>query len=128
MVLLAASPQEQFTTHQIAATLLASESHLSKVLQRLVRADMVKSIRGPKGGFTIIKSSEKVTLQEIFELFEGPLTDTQCLLENTVCQGERCVLGDLLEKVNRETRTYLATTTLTDLTHIFTRQSLKQKV
>ena len=48
---LVTNPDRRLTTREMASTMGASEAHLSKVLQRLVHAGLVESVRGPKGGF-----------------------------------------------------------------------------
>jgi DNA-binding IscR family transcriptional regulator len=46
-VILAANPNRLVSTKKLASQLHASEAHLSKVLQRLEKADIVNSTRGP---------------------------------------------------------------------------------
>ena len=109
-----AAHEEGFVTNaEIASVLHASEAHLSKVLQRLVKAGLVKSIRGPRGGFVLKKDSDAITLRDIYELFEGSLEHDVCLLEEPVC-GNNCVFGDLLTKVNDLVREYMTNTRLKD--------------
>ena len=115
MALLAEDPERVLSTHQIATTLDASEAHLSKVLQRLAKAGLVTSIRGPRGGFLPAKRVDDVTLLEVYESIEGPITPKTCLLNRRICKGDGCILGDLLVRVNREVRDYLSGTKLSEL-------------
>ena len=71
--LLARRADERVPNQEIAAALHASEHHLAKVMQQLVRAGVTRSTRGPKGGFQLSQSSEKITLLQLFEAVEGPL-------------------------------------------------------
>ena len=48
LVLLAANPTGRLSAKEIADTFKISGAHLAKVLQRLGKADMVKSVRGPQ--------------------------------------------------------------------------------
>ena len=70
---------------QLAAALKASEAHLSKVLQRLARAGMVNSVRGPKGGFLLARDADEVTLLEVYVALDGPVTEETCLLAHPAC-------------------------------------------
>jgi Rrf2 family protein len=53
------------TAHGIASRLGVSEAHLSKVLQRLVHARILKSSRGPGGGFSVNRPAGEITLRDI---------------------------------------------------------------
>lgn len=115
MVLLAKNPEHVVSTHEIAETLKVSEAHLSKVLQRLARAGLVESVRGPKGGFRCGKSVDGITLLDVYEAIEGRLISKTCLLGEPICDGAGCILGDLLGTVHRSIADYLAGTKLTSL-------------
>lgn len=120
MTLLAARPNETLSTKEIAAILQVSEAHLSKVLQRLTKANLVKAIRGPKGGFLLSRTGDVITLREVYEAIDGPFTPTNCLLSSPICNGENCLLGGLLADVDRQVADYLNRTKLSDLTRVFT--------
>ncbi|MHC4778942.1 MAG: RrF2 family transcriptional regulator [Planctomycetota bacterium] len=121
MCLLASRQGELMSTKQIAFRLQVSEAHLSKVLQRLAKAGLVRSVRGPRGGFHIDKAPQNVTLLEVYESIEGPVEFQGCLMESATCNGE-CILGGLLENFDHAVRDYLAGTRLADLAHIFRRR------
>ena len=115
MVLLAATQDEVVSNKDIANTLRASEAHLSKVLQRLAKAGLVKSTRGPHGGFRIAKEPSEITLLDIYEAIEGPLISSSCLLVSPVCIDNKCILGSLLKTMNGRIRQQLAGTRLAKL-------------
>ena len=70
---------------KIAEQTGSSKNHISKVAQRLVKNDLLKSVRGPSGGFMLKKSASDITLLDIYESIEGPLDITDCPLANQVC-------------------------------------------
>jgi len=119
VVLLADEPQRSLTTREMASTFDLSEAHLSKVLQRLARAGLVRSARGPKGGFTLARSPDAVTLMDVYESIEGPLGAANCLFQSPVCRGGTCILGGLLKDLNTQVREYLSKTKLADLQGIY---------
>src|SRR5512136_1014817 len=47
--------------------------HLLKILQQLVRAQVLSSERGPAGGFVLRKPPHEISLLEIVEAIEGPI-------------------------------------------------------
>ena len=116
MVLLADRTDGPVTVHDAATVFDVSEAHLSKVMQRLVRAGLVRSIRGPKGGFLLARPPGTITLLDVYEAIEGPLPEQDCLLATAVCGGAKCILGDLLKRVHTEIGDYLASKTLSDVT------------
>ena len=48
--------------------------YLLKILQQLVRANVLRSKRGPRGGFSLAKLTNKITMLEVIEAVDGPLT------------------------------------------------------
>jgi len=48
--------------------------YLLKILQQLVRANVLRSKRGPRGGFSLAKPTNKITMLEVIEAVDGPLT------------------------------------------------------
>ncbi len=118
-VYLAGHQGDAISTKKMAEVFSASKAHLSKVLQRLSRVGIVKSVRGPKGGFVLAKPPEDVTLREVYEAIEGNLEPVDCLLDEPVCANTDCMLGDLLTSINRQVREKFSQTNLADLAGTF---------
>lgn len=116
MTLLAAEPGRLVNAKEAAAALQASEAHLAKVLQRLARAGLVESVRGPKGGFSLARPADQITLLEVYEAIEGPMVVRHCLFSTQLCNGEKCIFGNMLESVDAQVRQYLASTKLHQVT------------
>ena len=57
--------------------------YLLKILQQLVRANVLRSKRGPRGGFFLARASDSITLLEIIEAVDGPLMSHLHLAELT---------------------------------------------
>jgi Rrf2 family protein len=91
-----------------------SKNHISKVLQRLVKNDLLKSVRGPAGGFMLKKNPEKLSLLTIYESIEGPMEITDCPFENEVCHFDRCLMLNVVNKMALEFKRFLDKQTLKD--------------
>lgn len=65
VVALAAQPDTPFTTKRLAEETQVPSPYLSKVLQALSRADLVKSQRGLHGGFVLARAAGEVTLLDV---------------------------------------------------------------
>jgi len=114
-VALAGEPDRDVPARELAADFGASEAHLAKVMQRLVKAGLVASTRGPKGGFRLARPAETVTLLDVYEAVEGPVEPLGCLLGRPACRGSVCMFGDFLRDFDTRFRGYMATTTLHQL-------------
>ena len=58
---------------------------LSKVLQQLVRARLIRSQRGAGGGFVLALPANEISLLDVVEAIEGPVRLNQCLTEPPSC-------------------------------------------
>ncbi len=108
MYLLGQEPDLQMSTKEMAQELEVSENHLSKVLQRLGRVGLVKSIRGPKGGFTLGRPATEISLLMVFEAIEGPIEPLGCLLGTETCHRPECRIGGFFNNLNRQVKEYLS--------------------
>ena len=91
----------------IAGTLGVSQTHLVKVLQRLARAGLVRSVRGPGGGYSLARPPQDISALEVYESIEGPIDVSRCVLEVPACGWASCVLGDAFCRISKEVRDQL---------------------
>lgn len=118
MVFIAASGGQTIHVKEIARKIGASEAHLSKVLQRLVKVGLLHSTRGPSGGFEMAKAPERITLWDIYLAMEGSITHEGCPIHQNHCPFTRCILGGIPKKLNQEFEDYLKSQTLQDFPEI----------
>ncbi len=97
---------------RIAAFTGFSKNHIAKVLQRLVKSDMLKSVRGPSGGFSLKKNPEDITLLDIYQSIEGPIEESDCPLAYEVCNFDQCIMGNVINKMTFEFKQFLGKQTL----------------
>ena len=72
----------------ICRTQEVTPAFLTKILQPLIKTGIVSSQRGVGGGFLLNKEAEDITLLDILEAEEGPLSLNHCLVEKGLCQRE----------------------------------------
>ena len=118
-VYIAAHGESPVSTGRLAKALNASAAHLSKVMQRLTHVGLLKSLRGPRGGFVLTRPAKEITLLEVYEAIEGPFGSSVCLFDSHVCSGTVCVLAGLLKDVHGQVKKYLKSTTLDKPAHVF---------
>ena len=89
--------------------------YLEQIFQRLRRAQLVTSKRGPGGGYSLARGPEEITLREIVEAVEGPLGDALRMATPTPLAREGFrpdfLWADLAERLGLA----LASTTLADV-------------
>ncbi|MBN2591280.1 MAG: Rrf2 family transcriptional regulator [Sedimentisphaerales bacterium] len=69
--------------------------YLLKLLQQLVKANILHSKRGPHGGFSLAKSPQNVTILQIIEAIEGPFVSHSNLFDQAA--GEK--IGAQVDKI-----------------------------
>lgn len=114
MTYIAFHDDEPATTKDIANNFGVSANHLSKVLQRLVKANLLKSIKGPLGGFEITKKCEDITFLEIYEAIDGKINTGCCLFGKDLCNCKTCIMGDFLNKTNKNVKEFFGNKRLSD--------------
>ena len=112
---LAAHPDCVCPAPDISGALGVSHDHLVKVLQKLARAGLVETMRGPRGGVRLARDAKTIRLMDVYEAIEGRYTPVGCLLRKQACDGRHCVLGGLAEKLNRDIHEYLTGTPVASL-------------
>lgn len=113
--LLAKKPESKITTAEIAGELSVSETHLSKVMQKLVKGKIVASVRGPGGGFKLNRPSKDISMLDVFEVIESYVGDTNCILTPPKCTGSECIFGCISAKVNQLVLGFMKVTNFADI-------------
>lgn len=91
-------------------------NYLSKIMQRLAAAGLVKSRRGPKGGFTLARPAEDITLLEAIEAVEGPIHLNVCLIRKGECPRDAtCPVHPVWKEAQRKLSEVLGGKTIAQL-------------
>jgi Rrf2 family protein len=112
--ILAGTGRGPWTAEDIADTLGVSRSHLVKVLQRLAKAGLVRSSRGPGGGYSLTRPPQEISAREVYEVVEGPIDVSVCAMEVPTCGWASCVLGDFFCRIGKEVREQLGSVSVAD--------------
>jgi len=101
------------------------EKFLAKIFQSLSRTGLVRSHRGVRGGFTLGKKPEEITIKEILESIQGPYHLLKCIPEPALCgKSEFCALRELLVVAESKLISVFAEHTLADIAHWETNKSV----
>jgi Rrf2 family protein len=96
----------------IAETMGFSKHHVAKVLQKLVKAELLKSNRGPAGGFSVNKPINEINLLQIYEIIEGKIVDHECFMEYHNCPFKACLLENVVSQMNHVLIDYMSNKTI----------------
>lgn len=102
-----------------------SLSYLEQLFGKLRRHQLVDSVRGPGGGYTLAKSMDTVSVADIIRAVDEPVDATQCGGKENCHEDHRCMTHDLWASLNERIYEYLDSVTLAELV---AKQQAKQSV
>ncbi|OIN98615.1 Rrf2 family transcriptional regulator [Candidatus Desantisbacteria bacterium CG1_02_38_46] len=93
-----------------------SEKYLEQLLVPLKSTGLIKSIRGPNGGYILSKSPAQLKLSEIVDALEGPTCLVGCIEDPKTCSFvESCVTRDVWIEMQEAIKQILNSITLENL-------------
>ena len=100
----------------IAKSQQISEKYISRLVIALRKAGLIRSVRGVNGGFHLNKKPEDITLLEVVEVMEGPLSIVDCVTAPKKCSHHaNCAPREIWCKLNEDIRAIMSRTTLADI-------------
>lgn len=100
---------------QVAQRQQLSLTYLEQIFCRLRRAGLVESVRGPRGGYSLARSPEEITIDSIISAVDEKMDTTQCGGEGTCLGGAACLTHHLWEDLNGVIERFLSDVTLASL-------------
>jgi len=105
---------------KIAGELNIPSPFLAKILQMLVRHQLLDSTKGPHGGFCLNKPAIDITLMEVVDIIDGKETFDNCIIRTTPCDGNKpCSMHHKLAPIRSELKRLFATETIADMVSEF---------
>ncbi len=83
---LSREPETVTSVEDISKAMFVPKSFLSKILQRLMKAGIVSSTRGVKGGFQLARRPKDINLLDVIEAIQGPSAPNLCAVDKRMCQ------------------------------------------
>jgi Rrf2 family iron-sulfur cluster assembly transcriptional regulator len=104
---------------EIATRQEISLSYLEQLFARLRKSGLVKSVRGPGGGYRLAREAHETAVAEIVLAVDEPIRATRCVgagsPKGCMIKGERCITHHLWEDLGQEIHRYLASVSLDDV-------------
>jgi len=89
--------------------------YLLKILQQLVRASVLRSKRGPRGGFFLAVDAEKISLHQIIEAVDGPMITSLHLAEQTKNEKFSVKMEEVCQKAAYQAKSIFENAKLSDM-------------
>ena len=116
MIFLAGAGGAPVGTAQIAGAVDAPRLYLRKILQSLSRAGLVRTSAGSGGGVVLLAAPEEITLKDIIEAVEGPISLSDCVEHPDVCpRSPTCKVHTRLVEIETHLKEEFASSRLADL-------------
>ena len=91
---------------------------VSKILKLLAKHGLLEAHRGVRGGFTLSRKPDRITMAEVIGALEGPIGMTDCCAPPSDCGIENsCIVKSNWMKINRVVKEALDRITLAEMTH-----------
>ena len=113
---LAASQREAVSARELAESYDLPPELLAKVLQLLVRAKLLSSQQGIRGGYALAKTPAEISVADVINAIDGPMTVTACSESDHSCdQYTKCNIRDPLWRIKDRIVSALSATSVADL-------------
>lgn len=112
---------EHGSDHRAATSQIADEQHippsfLAKIVSQLSVAGLLQTSRGARGGVSLARSADEISLLEVIEAIDGPILLNECVADSGVCTfGESCVLRPVFCDAQSALVSQLANTSFGDI-------------
>ena len=122
---MAAHPETtDFSVEVVAQAQNVSVSYLAKVFQQLVKASILRSHRGSKGGYALGRSPATITLRDVALVFEGSSPLYECNANAKACHlGPKCLIMATFCEAEKKMHEVLAKVSLQDIVHHSAREA-----
>ena len=106
----------RMSTKEIGTAMLIPKNFLPRIVAKLAQTEIVTTFAGRDGGLQLARPSEKITLKDIVEAFEGPLVLSECIPGDDFCPFEdTCHVRPRWSRLQKVILDELASTSFQDL-------------
>jgi len=103
------------TLNEISARQKISLSYLEQLFGKLRRRALVKSVRGPGGGYRLARDAAQISIADIIHAVDESIDATQCGGKENCHDDQKCLTHDLWARLNDHIFDYLGAITLKQL-------------
>lgn len=104
-----------------------SLSYLEQLFARLRRFNLVKSVRGPGGGYQLMQETHQISVAQVVDAVDESLDATRCEGKGDCHQGGVCLTHHLWEDLSKQIHVFLSGISLADLVNRHDIQAVSQR-
>jgi FeS assembly SUF system regulator len=113
---LAANPGRHFNAPELSTEARLPLPMVSKILKLLVKEGLLASHRGVKGGYSLTRPADEISMAEIVTALEGPIAITECITVESDCShAALCPVSGNWRRINEAVRTALEGISLAEM-------------
>lgn len=109
---------EIVTSGEISSNMQIPHNYLAKILKKLKKAELIRSIPGSQGGYMLVKDPEQITLGEIISTTETTTKINRCLETDGYCSRNAtstCMIRKYYQVLQNEIDNVILKRTIADL-------------
>ena len=100
---IAKSKKKVVSVNELVASLKMPRPFLRKILQRLNREGILRSLKGANGGFALHTTAEKIFLTDLIGIFQGALKLNECFFKRKICPNKsKCNLKKIISGIEAD--------------------------
>ncbi|MER3330344.1 MAG: Rrf2 family transcriptional regulator, partial [Candidatus Kapaibacterium sp.] len=112
MQYMASHPGNLFTAKSLSENLHLSYDFLAKTMQKLMRADLLDSQQGTKGGYYLSRPADTIKLMDILDSLESRPELVDCVSDDKECEKKNsCLLHDPIRLLQKKVESVFLDTT-----------------
>jgi len=112
-------PDRTASVEEISGAMFVPKSFLAKILQQLMKAGIVNSSRGVKGGFQLARKPKDINILDVIEAIQGPSAANICAIDKRLCRlSGTCAVHPVWVNIRKKIERELRKTTFKNMTSI----------
>lgn len=115
MYLAQLGPDEKASTRQIAEEKDIPLSFLAKIIAQLSVAGLLQTMRGARGGVTLARTPQEISLLEVVEAIDGPILLNECVNDSYQCSQHGCPMRPIWQEAQEGLIERMRSTTFSQL-------------
>ncbi|KOP82682.1 Rrf2 family transcriptional regulator [Cytobacillus solani] len=125
MVYLTLQPKgKTIGVEQLAKIQNLSPTYLSKILTKLVKAGLIESIPGVKGGYSIVRQSNEITFLDVIHAIEGKTSLFNCSFDHEDLQNGDCLIENVMIEAEKKMKEELNSRLILDIANQINKETL----